>query len=133
MKFREYLSLGFLFVSLLLCGCSTAVLVGVGAGAGVGTYSYLRGELTMDYPYAYDRTWNASLTALDRLEIEVTSRQRDALGGKITAQRSDGKPVVLKIRDKGLGVTTVGIRVGSFGDREASRKIHETIVSGLRG
>jgi hypothetical protein len=80
----------------------------------------------MDYPYALDPTWNACLAALERLEIEVKTRQKDALGGKITGTRKDGKPVVIKIRDNGLRVTEVGVRVGTFGDQEASRKIHQT-------
>ena len=133
MKLQKYLWWGLVFATLFLLGCSAAVMVGVGAGAGIGSYSYIKGELKADYPYPYDRIWDASLTVIQKLEIEVTSRERDALGGKITGKRADGKPVVVKIKDKGLGVTTVSVRVGTFGDQEASRKFHQTLVKVLEG
>lgn len=132
MKSKRYLWMGWLFVIPFLHGCTTAVMLGVGAGAGLGTYSYIRGELKADYPFPYDRTWNAALTALERLEIEVNSRQRDSLGGKITGKKEDGKLVVIKIKDKSMGVTGVGVRVGVFGDQDASRKIQETIFNVLK-
>jgi len=132
MKLEKYLWVGLLFVVLSLHNCTAAIL-GAGAGAGLGTYSYFKGELKLDYPYPYDRTWNASLTAMERLEIEVITQGRDALAGKITGKRADGKAVVIKVKDKGLGVTTVIVRVGTFGDREVSRKIQETILNVLRG
>ncbi len=133
MKSERYLGRGLLFALLVLHGCSTAAMVGTGAGAGLGTYSYIKGELTAEYPYPFDQTWNASLTALDRLEIEVTVQERDAFAGKIRAKRADGKSVVLRIENKGLGVTAVGVRVGTFGNQEASRKIHRTILNSLEG
>lgn len=133
MRWREYLFAGALCAILLMGGCSTVAMVGAGAGAGIGTYSYVKGELTLDYPHPYDETWNAALTALERLEITVTSRKKDSLGGKITGRRSDGKSVTLRLKNKGLGVTEVGVRVGSFGDQDASRRIHETILNFLPG
>ena len=90
MKLQKYLWWGLVFATLFLLGCSAAVMVGVGAGAGIGSYSYIKGELKADYPYPYDRIWDASLTAIQKLEIEVTSRERDALGGKITGAGGGG-------------------------------------------
>jgi len=132
MKSKRYLWMGWLFVIPFLHGCTTAVMLGVGAGAGLGTYSYIKGELKVDYPYPYERTWNAALTALERLEIEVDSRERDSLGGKITGKKGDGKLVVVKIKDKSMGITGVGVRVGVFGDQEASRSIQKTIFDVLK-
>jgi len=117
---------------LLLAGCTTAAMIGVGAGAGVGTYSYTRGELALDYPHPFDRTWEASLAAVERLDIQLIQEGRDSLGGKITGKRTDGKVVVIKVKDKGLGVTRVAVRVGTFGNREVSRKIQETILAILK-
>lgn len=129
MKSQKYLVPQVLCVILLLGGCSTAVMVGAGAGAGIGSYSYVKGELIMDYPYDLDQTWNASLTALDRLEIQITESKKDSLGGRIAGKWEDKKPVVVKVKNKGLGVTKVGVRVGQFGDRDASQRIHETILN----
>ena len=132
MKSGIYLGTALLLLVLLLCQCTTIAMVGVGAGAGFGSYSYVRGELRLDYPYAYDQTWNATLTAVERLGIQVKSQGRDSLGGKISGKRPDGKSVVIKVKDKGIGVSTVGVRVGTFGSREASQKIQETIINVLR-
>jgi uncharacterized lipoprotein len=132
MKSLKYLVMGLLLPILLLYGC-TAAVVGIGAGSGLGTYSYVKGELTVLYPFPYDRTWDASLTALERLNIEVTNQQRDALNGRIKGRRGDGKPVVIKIENKGLDVTEIGIRVGNFGNQDASRKIQQTIINVLKG
>ncbi len=108
-------------------------IVGAGAGTGIGTYSYVKGELKARYPYPYDQTWNAILTALEKLEIEVTTRQRDALSGKIRGKRGDGKGVVIKIQDESMGITGVSVRVGTFGDQNASREIQQTILNVLKG
>ncbi len=131
MKFQKHLPMGLLLGILLIHGC-TPVMVGLGAGSGFGSYSYIKGELSALYPYPYDRTWNALLTAIERLEIDVISQNRDALNGQIKGKRGDGKTVVFKIENKGLDVTEVGVRVGTFGDQEASRKIHETIINVLK-
>jgi hypothetical protein len=133
MKLQRYLLVGLLSAILFLHGCTTAVLVGVGGGSGYGSYSYVRGELKVLYPYSYDTTWSASLTAMDRLEIQVSSQERDALNGKIKGKRGDGKTVLVKIENKGLGVTEVGVRVGTFGNQEVSQKIQQTILNVLKG
>jgi hypothetical protein len=121
-----------LFPILLLGSCATVAMVGAGAGAGIGTYSYVKGELALDYPYSLDDTWNASLEAVEKLDIQLIKQGRDSLGGKITGKQTDGKVVVIKVKNKGLGVTNVAVRVGTFGHREASRKIQETILSILK-
>jgi len=132
MNAGRYLVTVWLLPILLLGSCTTVAMVGVGAGAGVGSYSYVRGELALDYPYSLDDTWNASLKAVEKLDIQLVKQGRDSLGGKITGKRTDGKVLLIKVKNKGLGVTNVAVRVGTFGDREASRKIQETILSILR-
>lgn len=132
MKLQRRLGMGMFLAFVLIHGCTPA-LVGLGAGGGFGTYSYIKGELKALYPYPYDRTWNASLTAMERLEINVIRQERDALNGRIKGKRGDGKTVVIKVENKGLEVTEVGVRVGSFGDQEASRKIQQTILNVLKG
>lgn len=132
MNAGKYRVMLWLLPVLLVAGCTTAAMIGVGAGAGVGTYSYTKGELALDYPYPFDRTWEASLAAVERLDIQLIQEGRDSLGGKITGKRTDGKVVVIKVKDKGLGVTRVGVRVGTFGNREGSHKIQETILAILK-
>jgi hypothetical protein len=129
MKVRNGLLWGAVFGVLLLTGCTSAILLGTGAGAGVGSYSYAKGELTADYPEGYENVWSASLTALDKLGIVVNEKDKDSLTGKIKGTRGDGKGGTVKIKNRGKGITRVSARVGTWGDQEASRKIHETIMN----
>ncbi|GBD97281.1 hypothetical protein BMS3Abin06_02177 [bacterium BMS3Abin06] len=114
------------------CGLELA-LVGVGAGVGIASYKYIDGQLVREYPLAYDRAWDAANKALENLQISTSSSMNEGGKGTIEAVSKDGKKVQLSLKDKGLGVTSITVRVGIFGDRLEAQKIHEEIasVSGL--
>jgi hypothetical protein len=112
----------------ILSGCA-AVLLGVGAGVGIGTYKFIEGNLIRDYPLAYVRAWDATNTALENLRISVTDSINEGAEGKIESIRKDGKKVVIVIKDKGQGVSSIAIRIGTFGDEQGSTRIHEEIAS----
>jgi hypothetical protein len=63
----------------------------------------------------------------------VTNSVNEVNQGKIEAIRKDGKHVIVKLQNKSPDVTSINIRVGFFGCREDSERIHEEIrtVSGL--
>jgi hypothetical protein len=107
-------------------GCVGAALV-AGAGAGVGSYSYIKGELKTTYSASLQQTWTHTLTALDTLGLTVGFKQLDDLGGKIEARRADGKAVKLRLMPVSDRATTVGIRVGTFGNRRQSERVHGAI------
>lgn len=109
--------------SLALSGCVFLL----GAGAGASGYSYIRGELCKNYPAGMNAAWSASLKALKNLSLKVQEKHKDGLGGKIRATRADGSKVVLNFKMKDEGVVTIGVRVGVFGKKSASEKIHEKI------
>lgn len=113
---------------LFLSGCA-ALLVGAGAGLGVGTYKYIDGNLAMEYPLEYNRAWNSTNRALENLQISLSSSTNENGKGVIQAVRKDGKKVTVKLNDRGNGVTTIAVRVGSFGDRLESQNIHDEIVA----
>lgn len=112
-----------------LGGCAEVLLVGAGASMGVGTYMYVDGSLTVEYPLEYPRAWDTANMALERFQISITESTNDAGKGMIEAVRQDGKKVTVKLRDKGFNITSIGVRVGTFGDRMESQKIHNEIVS----
>lgn len=112
---------------LVLAGCTYLVVAGAGAGAGVATYAYVKGELKVEYPYSYDAVWNATLAALRDCRIMVEEKARDALGGTIKAKRHTGTRVRVKVENKGPKLTVVKIRVGLFGNKDASFMIKEAI------
>jgi hypothetical protein len=117
---------------IFLSGCAIAWL-GAGAGLGVGAYRYVEGTLEADYSLTYDEAWEATNTALANLYISVTNSVNEGDKGKIEAIRKNGKHVIVNLQYKSPDITSINIRVGFFGSREDSERIHEEIrtVSGL--
>jgi hypothetical protein len=116
-----------------LYGCALA-WIGVGAGVGIGAYKYIEGRLEREYPLSYSRAWDATNSALQNLQISISNSTEGKTKGTIDAVRKDGKKVVVSLKDRGQGVTTISVRVGMFGDRSSAEKVHDEIasVSGVR-
>ena len=116
---------------VIYSGC-VATAVGTGGGAGVGTYHYATGELRVLYSVPIEKMWPRVLAALQDLQLTVDSKFMDALGGEIEARRDDGTPVRVQLKPAGRNSTTVDVRVGTFGSKEKSERIHYTIQQRLR-
>ncbi len=116
-----------------LSGCVAAWLA-VGAGAGIGAYKYIDGSLSREYPLAYSRALDATNSALANLFISTTNSMDEGTNARIDAVRKDGTKVTVKLDDRGQGVTSISVRVGMIGNRDAAQVIHEEIatVSGIR-
>lgn len=114
----------------LLYSCAPA-WIGLGAGAGIGTYKYIEGNLERDYPLTYDKTWDVTNQMFTNMKIGITSSAKD--DGVIEGVKEDGKKVIIRLIKRSQWVTTVRVRVGFWGDKEASAKIHDEIarVAGL--
>lgn len=112
---------------VFLYGCAP-VWLGVGAGVGIGTYKYIEGNLERDYPFSYKKAWDTTNEALANLKISISSSLKEGDSGTIEAVRKDGKKVAVQLKDRGQNITSIAIRVGTFGDRDASEKIHEEIA-----
>ncbi len=122
-----------LSATVFLYGCTLALL-GIGTGIGVGAYRYIEGGLERDYSLEYNSAWDATNTALANLYISVSDSVNKGVKGQIEAVRSDGKKIMIKLRDRGRNVTTINIRVGFFGSSKAAERIHEEIstAAGLK-
>lgn len=128
-KMGKIIRLIALLLSLtFLMGCELA-LIGAGAGLGIGTYKYIEGSLTRDYPLDYNKAWESTNTALSNLSITVSNSVNEGVKGNIEAVRKDGTSVLINLRDRGQGVTSISIRVGAFGSRADAQRIHEEIAS----
>jgi hypothetical protein len=101
------------------------------AGAGAATVAYVKGELRTTYAASLNRTWEAILSALKDLRINIYSSKKDATEGDIEATKADGTKVKINLEPAGPDTTSVRIRVGMFGDEEASRVINRQIASKL--
>jgi len=117
------IALFLLSLVLMLPGCVAVI----GAGAGAATVAYIEGELQTTYAAPFNRTWDATLSALNDLEIKVYNTQKDATGGVIEATKADGTKVKLNLKPTGTDTTSVKIRIGIFGNEEASRIISRQI------
>jgi hypothetical protein len=116
-----------------LYGCALAWF-GVGAGVGIGTYKFVEGRLEREYPLSYSRAWDATNAALENLQISISKSNKGNTKGSIDAVRRDGKKVLVSLKDRGQGVTTISVRVGMFGDRSLAENVHDEIarVAGVR-
>jgi uncharacterized lipoprotein len=117
--------------TLILQGCGALAAGGAGAAAGAGTVAYVRGEAQSTYSASFDRTWNATLGALQEAKLQVKDMEREGSQGTIKAMQGDDKTVTVALEPAGPGTTSVKIRVGTFGDEETSKAIHRRIASRL--
>jgi hypothetical protein len=111
----------------VLWGCELA-LIGVGAGIGAGTYKFIEGKLVRQYPVEYTKAWDAANTALANLQISISGSLNEGVKGEIEAVRKDGVKIFISLKDMGQKVTSIGVRVGTFGDRSESERIHDEIA-----
>mgnify|MGYP005835547665 CR=1 FL=1 len=118
-------------VSALVSGC-VAVGAGIVAGAGVGTYYWVKGELKRAYAAEFDHAWRAAEDAGKELELMRDRYTRDKLGGEMAFIRGDGTEVTVRLRSKQVDLTEISVRIGTFGDRVASERIHSTIFRLLK-
>ena len=116
-------------VLTLLTGCAVVAVVGA-AAVGTGTYAYVNGELKREYPAPLDHTWAATVQSLQALEVEVINSQKDQAGGEIKGLWYE-KSTKLIFESKPDEITQVKIRVGTFGDRDASERIGNEIQKRL--
>jgi hypothetical protein len=114
--------------------CTTPVVFfTAGTAAGVAGYKYHRSSLEVIYQASYIETWDATLKALENMHLEIESKKHDLTSGKIVAKRADKKSVHLSLKYKSSEETEVLIRVGFFGDEEASMAIKDEIRKVLFG
>lgn len=119
-------------LSLLVGGCVTANIgAGSGNGAGAGSYSYITGEMQATYSMPIEELWSHTVTAMEGLRLYIDSKYMDSLGARIDARRADGTPVKVQLKPAGERSTTVDVRVGTFGSREKSERIHTAIQKQL--
>ena len=120
----------FLFSALLclcLSSCAPLIFFGAGTAAGVSGYKYYRGALNVTYQAPYIKVWDAALTALKGMNLEIEDQKHDLTVGTIAAKRADKKPVRVSIEYKSANETEAVIRVGFFGDKDASILVKEEI------
>jgi hypothetical protein len=118
-------------IGLSACSRKWVAIGAAAAAVGAGTYYYIKGDLRRNYEAPMDKTWDATVKALEALKINVESKQHDALTGVINGKLADGKSLSVNLKRISESTTEVGVRIGTFGDRERSEAIHDKILSSL--
>lgn len=120
-----------LVLLLSLTGCYPWGFFAAGGAAGIGGYKYYKGGLTVHYKAPYLMVWDATLTALKKMEFEIETAEHDLARGQVIAKRADNTPVTINLEYKSDETTKVIIRVGHLGDKESSLDIKEQIQKAL--
>ena len=120
-----------LLLCLSLVRCAALVFFGAGTAAGVAGYKYYNGALTVVYQAPYLKAWDATLKAIESLNLRFEKEERDMTAGRIYAKRADSTPVTVSLGYKSAEETEIVIRVGILGDRDASIAIKEEIRKNL--
>lgn len=123
--------LGCLLIGLSGCSRQMLILGGAAAAAGAGTYAYIKGDLKRTYEAPVAKAWNAAVKAVEELKLTIESQQHDAFSGIIEGKMADGKRFAINLKRLSESSTEIGIRIGTFGDRQRSEAIHDKILSKL--
>lgn len=108
-------------------GCAAAV---VGGGA-AGTVLYMKGDLEKTIHAPYDQVYEAGLSGLKDLGLDVAETGKGTEKASIKSRRLDGKPIRINIAPQTKETTRISIRVGTFGDEQSSREILDAIEAHL--
>jgi hypothetical protein len=110
-------------VALAVASVSCAPkLVGTDAAA------YQTGTLYANSGKDVETVYQATIKAMEKLELKVTDKAKDAFGAKVIAKSSDDKIIVINIKSAEDKTTTYTIKANS---EERARKIYAEIDSAL--
>jgi len=116
------LTIVIIIIAVTAQGCAVAFV-----GAGAGTVAYLKGSLKAVLDSDLDNAFNASLKALEALEIAPTKKEKDALSAVIKAETAKEKNITIKLKAAENNLTELSIKIGAFGDRTQSQLIYDEI------
>jgi hypothetical protein len=112
-------------VSSVLSACATSA---PRTTASSNSYEWTRGKLSFTTPHTLGECHDATIAAFTDLGVPVTGDTTDRTGGRIVAKTAVGDPVTVDIEPQTFYVTTMGIRVGLWGNEVQARQIAEAIA-----
>jgi hypothetical protein len=113
----------------LLTGCGV-LFMGAAAGSVAGAL-YYQGELKADVEASPQAVITATEKAFRDLIWAKETASATEFDGLATARTATGKEVKVTVVAKEPQVSTIGIRIGTFGDENLSRLLYDRIVSFL--
>lgn len=118
-------------VILVLLGSIALLVGGCSKSLDGSSYNYASGNLSATLAADVDKSYDASLKAVDELQLPRSENVKDALGAKIVAKTSADKKVTISLTRVSDNLTQIVIEVGMVGDKEISRTIYAKIVENL--
>ena len=116
-------------MSLLACfqlyGCGVLIAGGAAAGA---TYVFTAGWVERNHTANVDQAFKASLKTAEKMGMIIETKTISVTSAKIKAVKGD-REYWFKLEEKSKNVTTLSIREGILGNKEASQAIHKKISS----
>ncbi|WP_035244351.1 DUF3568 family protein [Desulfonatronovibrio hydrogenovorans] len=116
-----------IFLITVLCLGLAGCWFAVGGAAGGGTAIYFKGRLQENISRNMHQVHEASLAALQTMEMAVLEQDKKVDSTSIRAQYPDGTNVWINTKYLSTNTTQVRIRVGVLGDEPRSRRIWEEI------
>jgi len=115
----------------LAAGCLETALLSVGAAGAIGAYKWLEGTMEKEYPRSFAETWQAVLSTTEHYRMKIAEKKSDPMSGKIVAVQPDNTEVKITVTGQPNNITTVGVRFGMFGNKEASAMFHQQLMREL--
>lgn len=113
---------------LSVCGCSRPNLIGTDAAV------YSRGKLYAVASQDLSSVYEATVTALEQLEIDVIETAKDIFYAKVVGKIADGKTITIRIEPGENNITNISIKASKFlsGNEERARVVYTQIKLNLR-
>ena len=102
-----------------------------GPSPGFEAWQYTNAQYVGVAGATLDRTWKATLAALDQMGLTVRSKTRERLRADISAVRPDGTNIQIALSRQSPDFTRVTVQVGLLGDEAESKAIVAKIKAGL--
>ncbi|MFC1781484.1 DUF3568 family protein [Planctomycetota bacterium] len=122
------LTITFAGLALLGQGC---VVAAVGLGA-AGTIAYVRGDLEAVESETLEDVYEATLQAVEELDLRLISKSQDALSATVNTRDAQDKKIKITLKTTAQRTTKLSIRIGMFGSETKSRLIYQQIREKLR-
>ena len=117
------------FFIISACGSEVLVIGGI-VGSGAGTYYFINGELATDYSAPIDKVWSACEKTIADMRGKEVEPNREIGTGTIKAVIND-ESVKFSVNYKSKDMTTVGIRVGIFGNKLSAQLLHDKVSENI--
>lgn len=113
-------------VVFLVSGCEAIVIGGAAVGTGTGTYYYINGGLQAEYNASFDNVWAACEKTMADMHAANVQPKKEIGTGSISAVINELNVKVF-VEYKAKNLTLVTVRVGLFGDKNASHLLQDKI------